>query len=85
MKRVVLILAVLVFMATNVRSDTGALAVLDLNNDGTLDLNEAQSAASGIFTSLDGDKSGTLDPRELSGRIDRTPPIAKTRSDLKFS
>jgi hypothetical protein len=78
------VVVALLFMATSASSVSGALAVLDLNNDGTLDLGEAQSAASGIFWSLDGDKSGTLDPRELAGRLDQ-PTFAAADHDIDGS
>jgi Ca2+-binding EF-hand superfamily protein len=68
---IALVGAALLLTPTTAWPASEALAVLDTDHDGTLDLAEAQSAASGIFSSLDGDKSGTLDPRELSGRLDQ--------------
>src|SRR5437667_11958348 len=38
-------------------------------NDGTVDLAEAKSAASKLFDKLDRDHDGTLDKRELRGRV----------------
>ena len=37
--------------------------------DGTIDLNEAKAAASALFDRLDRDHDGTLDRRELKGRL----------------
>src|ERR1700730_12669745 len=46
-----------------------ALQTLDPDKDGTVDLNEAKTAASALFDKLDKDKDGTLDRKELRGRI----------------
>lgn len=46
-----------------------ALASLDKDNDGTLDLAEAKAAASALFDQLDADKDNTLDAKELKGRL----------------
>jgi Ca2+-binding EF-hand superfamily protein len=46
-----------------------ALKTLDPDKDGTVDLNEAKSAASALFDKLEKDKDGTLDRQELHGRI----------------
>jgi Ca2+-binding EF-hand superfamily protein len=45
------------------------LKTLDPDNDGTVDLAEAKSAASKVFDKLDRDHDGTLDKRELRGRV----------------
>ena len=45
------------------------LKTLDPDNDGTVDLAEAKSAASKLFDKLDRDHDGTLDKRELRGRV----------------
>jgi Ca2+-binding EF-hand superfamily protein len=47
------------------------LASLDPDHDGTVDLTEAKTAASGLFDKLDkdGDGDGTLDHKEVHGRI----------------
>jgi len=47
----------------------GAMKALDPDNDGTVDLAEAKSAAAKVFDKLDRDKDGTLDKRELHGRV----------------
>jgi Ca2+-binding EF-hand superfamily protein len=46
-----------------------ALASLDTDKDGTVDLAEAKAAASALFDKLEKDKDGTLDHKELHGRI----------------
>src|SRR5882724_677386 len=43
--------------------------MFDTDNDGTVDLAEAKKAASAVFDRLDRDKDGTLDRRELRGRL----------------
>jgi Ca2+-binding EF-hand superfamily protein len=45
------------------------IRLLDTDNDGTIDLEEAKRAASSVFDRLDKDKDGTLDARELRGRL----------------
>jgi Ca2+-binding EF-hand superfamily protein len=47
----------------------GALQALDPDRDGTVSLAEAKAAASRLFTRLDRDHDGTLDRRELRGRM----------------
>jgi len=42
---------------------------LDTDNDRTVDLAEAKKAASAVFDRLDRDHDGTLDRRELRGRL----------------
>lgn len=51
------------------------VAAFDPDKDGTIDLNEAQAAASAAFDKLDPDKDGTLDAKELKGRL--------TEADIK--
>ena len=46
-----------------------AMRLLDTDNDGTIDLDEAKKAASTLFDKLDRDHDGTLDRRELRGRL----------------
>jgi len=45
------------------------LRTLDPDKDGTVELAEAKSAASKLFDKLDRDHDGTLDKRELRGRL----------------
>ncbi|HEY5205200.1 MAG TPA: EF-hand domain-containing protein, partial [Roseiarcus sp.] len=42
-----------------------ALQTLDPDKDGTVDLNEAKTAASALFDKLDVDHDGTVDRKEL--------------------
>jgi Ca2+-binding EF-hand superfamily protein len=46
-----------------------ALRMFDTDNDGTLDLAEVKKAASALFAKLDRDHDGSLDKRELAGRL----------------
>jgi Ca2+-binding EF-hand superfamily protein len=45
------------------------IKMFDTDNDGTLDLAEVKKAASALFAKLDRDHGGTLDKRELAGRL----------------
>jgi len=45
------------------------IKAFDLDSDGTLDLGEVKKAATELFTRLDPDHDGTLDKRELAGRL----------------
>jgi Ca2+-binding EF-hand superfamily protein len=47
------------------------MRLLDPDNDGTVDLDEAKRAASAVFDRLDHDRDGTLDRREIGGRLSR--------------
>jgi EF hand len=49
-----------------------AMRLLDTDNDLTVDLEEAKKAASTLFEKLDRDHDGTLDRRELGGRLSAT-------------
>jgi Ca2+-binding EF-hand superfamily protein len=51
---------------------SAALKALDPDNDGTIDLAEAQAAGSKVFAKLNPDGDGTLDAKELSGRLPET-------------
>lgn len=46
-----------------------AVRMFDTDNDATVDLDEARKAASALFDKLDGDHDGTIDRRELKGRL----------------
>src|SRR5215813_3003934 len=46
-----------------------AMRMLDPDNDGTVDLDEAKKAASALFDKLDRDRDGTLDKPELRRRL----------------
>ena len=48
---------------------SSSMRILDPDNDGTVDLDEAKKAASALFDKLDRDRDGTLDQRELKGRL----------------
>ncbi len=45
------------------------IKAFDLDADGTLDLGEVKKAAAALFARLDPDHDGTLDRRELAGRL----------------
>ena len=45
------------------------IRMFDTDNDGTLDLAEVKKAASDLFARLDRDHDGTLEKRELAGRL----------------
>ena len=45
------------------------IKMFDLDSDGTLDLGEVKKAAAEVFARLDPDHDGTLDKRELRGRL----------------
>jgi len=51
------------------RSRRDPLYGLDPDSDGSVDLEEAKRAASALFDRLDRDHDGTLDRRELRGRL----------------
>lgn len=61
--------AALVAVPAWAKSKSGAIGMLDTDNDGSVDLAEAKKAASAVFDKLDKDKDGTLDKRELRGRL----------------
>ena len=48
---------------------SGPIRLLDTDNDGTVDLAEAKKAAAALFDKLERDHDGTLDKRELAGRL----------------
>lgn len=63
-----------------------ALASLDTDHDGTVDLAEAKAAAGALFDKLDKDHDGTLDHKELHGRIsDQDWTVADPDNDKTIS
>ncbi|WP_457104123.1 EF-hand domain-containing protein [Methylobacterium sp. P5_C11] len=50
-------------------SGTSAVKMIDTDNDGTVDLKEVEAVASATFDRLEKDADGTLDTRELKGRL----------------
>ena len=46
-----------------------AVKLFDTDNDATLDLAEVKKAATALFAKLDRDHDGTVDKRELAGRL----------------
>lgn len=50
-------------------SAAGISAALDPDKDGTIDMVETMKAASAVFDRLDRDHDGSLDARELRGRL----------------
>ena len=65
----VAILAVGNAAAEEASKPANPVTMFDTDNDGTVDLAEAKKAASALFATLDRDHDGTLDSRELSGRL----------------
>ncbi|MGB7973756.1 MAG: EF-hand domain-containing protein [Roseiarcus sp.] len=55
---------------------------IDIDNDGTISLDEAKAAAGKVFDQLDHDHDGTLDRAELRGRVlDQDWAVADPDSD----
>ena len=48
-----------------------AFKAIDTDNDGTIDLKEAQTAGEATFDKLEKDKDGTLTTKELQGRVSK--------------
>ena len=63
--------ALLAFSTFNVQAKSVSSPVekIDIDNDGTIDLNEIKTSAGNVFTSLEKDSDGTLDAKELRGKI----------------
>jgi Ca2+-binding EF-hand superfamily protein len=60
------------FLATTSGADAASrdpIKTFDTDADGTLDLAEVKKAAAALFAKLDPDHDGTLDRRELAGRM----------------
>jgi Ca2+-binding EF-hand superfamily protein len=60
--------AILPFASSSKSFAAPALAALDKDNDGTLDLAEVKAAAASVFDKLDKDSDATLDSKEIGGR-----------------
>jgi len=69
-------LAVMLIGTAPAWSRSSTLKMLDPDNDSTVDLAEAKSAAAKTFDKLDRDHDGTLDRRELRGRINKKDFVA---------
>ena len=68
---VALLLTAVAFSGPAVAASRAAnpIKLFDTDNGGTLDRIEVRKAAIGLFTKLDPDHDGTLDVRELRGRL----------------
>lgn len=58
------------FSASAAFAEADALKSLDANKDGAIDLNEAKAGGSKVLSKVNSDKDGTVDAKELSGRVD---------------
>ncbi|HEY8163783.1 MAG TPA: EF-hand domain-containing protein [Methylocystis sp.] len=47
------------------------VAALDTDNDSTVDSSEVKKSAEGLFDKLDTDKDGSIEPKELHGRLSK--------------
>jgi len=47
------------------------VATLDTDNDSTVDLNEINKSAEALFGKLEKDNDGTIEPKELQGRLSK--------------
>jgi hypothetical protein len=73
-KRSLLIALAIMLIAAAPAWSQSLLKTLDPDNDGTVDLAEAKSAASKLFDKLNRDHDGTLDKREYA--VGSTPRIS---------
>jgi Ca2+-binding EF-hand superfamily protein len=64
-----LMLAAAMVVSGPALAGSNPINMFDPDHDGTLDLAEVQQAAAATFAKLERDKDGTLDARELRGRI----------------
>ena len=60
------------FNAALAASRADPIKMFDTDTDATLDLAEVKKAAAALFAKLDRDHDGTLDRRELAGRLSAT-------------
>src|SRR5262245_8336112 len=67
--KTVLITLAITLIGTAPAWSQSLVKTVDTDNDGTVDLAEAKSAASKLFDKLDRDHDGTVDRRELRGRL----------------
>ena len=58
---------------------SSALKALDTDNDGTIDLKEAEAGAAKVFKSMDTDNEATVDAKELGNRLDALMPQPKAQ------
>jgi EF-hand domain/EF hand len=63
--------SLLAFTGSPAIAASGLPSGLDTNADGTVDLAEAQKAAQALFDKLDHDRDGTLDAKEVRGRLSK--------------
>jgi Ca2+-binding EF-hand superfamily protein len=76
----------MVVMSASPAFAASVLQSLDPDNDGTVDLAEAKTAAGALFDKLEKDKDGTLDRKELHGRIsDNDWKVADPDNDKTIS
>jgi Ca2+-binding EF-hand superfamily protein len=61
--------AAVVLSVSAASAQSNALKTIDTDNDGTIDLAETKKVASALFAKLEHDRDGTLDKRELRGRL----------------
>lgn len=47
------------------------VAAFDTDNDGTVDFNELKKSAEALFDRLEKDADGTIEPKELQGRLSK--------------
>ncbi|MCJ2038258.1 EF-hand domain-containing protein [Methylobacterium sp. J-059] len=52
-------------------SQERTMKMMDTDNDGTIDLREAQAAGEATFDKLETDKDGSLTAKELGGRVSK--------------
>ncbi len=50
-------------------NDCPEMKTLNPDNDGTIDMNEATTAAKALFKAINPDNDGTLDEKEVKGRL----------------
>lgn len=53
------------------KDPAATVKLFDADNDGTVDLAEAQKAAGALFDKLETDKDGTITAKELQGRLSK--------------